>query len=346
LPRNLTLDEVKRILGEAQKVSLRDALVFRIMAGYGLSVGEIVGTPARQWDRQNKKWFPREPSLEGLQIQDLTEDGILVRRKMGRPTQTVPLNLELLRELREFIGKRTKGKIFEISESRVEQLAREHAQRAGIIEGNFRPQMFIDFYARHEGILPDALSQVSVAKTERKTMPVTINAHAMAQAALLELGNILGYDTYTSDPRKDPGKQFYEVVEVEGKKTAYPRTLGQIATLEEVPDFAPKRILDSVKKIDVIWFDKDGFPTFCFEVEHTTNVREGLLRQFQISRHVPNARFFIVAPEEQRGKFEKEVATYPFKQLQNRYVFKAYEDLVEFYDEAWRFHDLKSKFQL
>src|SRR2546430_15965015 len=88
MSRNLNLDEVRRILAVARKHSLRDALVFNLMAGYGLSVGEVVGTPNRRWDKQNKKWLPREPVVKGLQVQDLSKDGILVHRKMGRPTET------------------------------------------------------------------------------------------------------------------------------------------------------------------------------------------------------------------------------------------------------------------
>jgi len=346
MSRNLSLDEVRRILAVVEKRSLRDALVFKLIAGYGLSVGEVIGTPNRRWDKQNRKWLPREPVVKGLQIQDLTKDGILVRRKMGRPTETISLKPEIFQQFNDLIGKRTKGRIFELSESRVLQLTRRYAKEVGILDGKLPPQTFIRFYERHEGILPDALSQVSEAKVEgRKTAPVTISTHEMAQAALLELGNILGYDSYTSDPSKDPGEQFYEVVDLEGYKTVIPRTLGQIATLEEVPDFASKRILESAKDIDVIWFE-DELPIVCFEVEHTTNVKQGLLRQFQISKHVPNARFYVIAPEEQRTKFEKEVNTYPFKQIRSRYTFKSYEEFAEFYDGAWKFHDLTSNFEL
>ncbi len=345
MSRNLNLDEVRRILAVANKHSLRDALVFKLMAGYGLSVGEIIGTPNRRWDKQNKRWLPREPVVKGLQVQDLSKDGIFVRRKMGRPTETIAVKPEFFQELSELVGKRTKGRIFELSESRVLQLTRQYAKEASILDWELPPQTFIRFYERHQGILPDALSQVSEPKIEEtKTTPVKIIAHEMAQAALLELGNILGYDTYTADPSKDPGDQFDEVVEMEGYKTVIRRPLGQIATLDKIPDFAPKRVMESAKDIDVIWF-KDDLPVVCFEVEHTTNVKQGLLRQFQVSRLVQNARFYVIAPEEQRAKFEKEADTYPFKQIRDRYAFKSYEELVEFYGEAWKFHEAKSKFE-
>ncbi len=103
--------------------------------------------------------------------------------------------------------------------------------------------------------------------------------------------------------------------------------------------------MESARDIDVIWF-KEDLPVVCFEVEHTTNVKQGLLRQFQISKHIPNARFFVIAPEEQRAKFEKEVGTYPFRQIRNRYTFKSYPEFIEFYDWAWKFQKAKSKFQL
>src|SRR5438034_9002993 len=143
---------------------------------------------------------------------------------------------------------------------------------------------------------------------------------------------------------KDPGDQFYEVVDLEGYKTVIRRPLGQIATLDKIPDFASKRILESAKDIDVIWF-KDDLPVVCFEVEHTTNVKQGLLRQFQVSRLMQNARFYVIATEWQRAKFEKEADTYPFKQIRDRYAFRSYEGLVELYSEAWKLHDAKSKFE-
>ncbi len=341
MSRNLTLDEVRKVLAVAKKEGHQVYLVFKLIAGYGFRLGEVVGTEPRRRDYANRKWVRGEPSLKGLRVEELSGDEVVVHQRGGR-SQKRGLLPELTSELREHIGKRTRGRIFELSVTRVEQLAREYAKEAGLADWKeIHPHMFHDFFERHEGVLPNLLE----AKIERQSGSVEIGSHEGAQAALLELGNILGYDTYTSDPSKDPGKPFYEVVEAEGYKTTIPRTLGQIATLEKVPTFAPDNILESAREIDVIWF-KEDFPVFCFEVEHTTNVKQGLLRQYQISKHVPNARFYVVAPEEQRTKFEKEVETYPFRQIRNRYAFKSYPEFVEFYDEAWRFYDAKSKFQL
>ena len=149
---SLTLDSVQKIITEAEKVSLRDMIVLKLMAGYGLSVGEIVGTEPRRWDKQAEKWVAAEPNLKGLQIQDLSEDGVLVRRKTGGPTELIPLKREQILEIRKLIGKRTKGRIIELSVSRVEQIARQYAAKAGVLSGKVRPQMFRDYHRNNQGM--------------------------------------------------------------------------------------------------------------------------------------------------------------------------------------------------
>ena len=153
-----------------------------------------------------------------------------------------------------------------------------------------------------------------------------IAAHEDAEGVLIQLGNLLGFDTYTSDPSKMHA----------GKK------LGEIAVLKDIPAFTHQKILDAARKIDVIWF-KEEFPEYCFEVEHTTNVKDGLLRLYQV-RRLDWCKFFIVAPQEVYSKFEAEVVRDPFNSIRSRYAFKSYEALRLLYQVASKYHDLKSKF--
>ncbi len=152
---SLTLDDVQRIISaaatSAEKESFRDTLLLKLMAGYGLSIGEIVGTAPRRWEKQTEQWIAAEPNLKGLQIQDLSKDGVLVRRKMGGPTELIPLKPEHIAELRKLIGRRTQGRIFEMSVSRAEQIARKYAEKAGVLGGNVRPQMFRDYFRNNQG---------------------------------------------------------------------------------------------------------------------------------------------------------------------------------------------------
>ncbi len=153
-------------------------------------------------------------------------------------------------------------------------------------------------------------------------------SHWDAMAILIELGNMLGYVTYTADPSRKS--------EILNKK------LDEIALLKEIPPFTYKRHLDTVKNVDVIWF-KDEFPAYCFEVEHTTGVTMGLLRLYQI-RNFTNANFFVIAPSGIISKFQTEISKDPFHKIKKRYAFRSYNELVEFYEEAKRYHDLKDKF--
>lgn len=55
-----------------------------------------------------------------------------------------------------------------------------------------------------------------------------------------------------------------------------------LISLDAIPQFTTPSLLDTIKNIDVIWFE-DEFSVCCFEVEHTTGVTTGLLRFYQTS---------------------------------------------------------------
>ena len=151
--------------------------------------------------------------------------------------------------------------------------------------------------------------------------------HPDVQGILLELGNLLGYDTYSADPSKYFGEE----------------KLGDIATLDGVPDdYVPNRMFGDVKNIDVIWFE-DNFPMYLFEVEHTTGVTDGLLRLFQI-RKLGSSFLYIIAPSKVEAKFNREINKDPFFEIKERYSFRSYEELVEFFEATRAFVNRKSKF--
>jgi len=164
--------------------------------------------------------------------------------------------------------------------------------------------------------------------TEKLT---TVSTHEEAEGLLLELGNLLGYDTFVS--LRDRSKPYKE------------KTLGEIATLQEIPEFTFRETLEVVREIDVIWFRTEGYPEYCFEVEHTTNVKDGLLRLYQISP-LKGIKFFIVAPTEALSKFEIELSRIPFTRIKERYKFKSYQDLVSFLETATKYHCQKKDFGL
>lgn len=149
--------------------------------------------------------------------------------------------------------------------------------------------------------------------------------HSLLQGMLVELGNFLGHDTYSAN--QNPSYR--------------DTTIGEIATLDSLPGFTHKRILNTVRQIDIIWLE-DEFPVCCFEVEHSTDVTKGLLRMHQLAKF--QTQFFIVAPEEARRKFETEVSKAPFYQNRDRYYFRSYEEVESLYKLTKRFVEKRDEF--
>lgn len=157
---------------------------------------------------------------------------------------------------------------------------------------------------------------------------VTKLSHSDVQGILIELGNLLRYKTYVADPSKP----------YRGKK------LKDFATLSEIPQFTYPDTLKTAKDVDAIWFGADfpPYPVACFEVEHTTNVTGGLLRLYRLKGLGP--KFFIIARSDLKHKFESEVERTPFYEIKDRYIFRSYDQLVEFFGLAKRYHNLKKIF--
>jgi len=151
--------------------------------------------------------------------------------------------------------------------------------------------------------------------------------HSDIQAKLILIGSYLNYRTYTPD---------------RGKQSIY-GILGDLCSEKEIPkDSIPKLSIDTARFIDVIWFDEEGYPVYAFEVEHTTDITKGLLRLYQI--HKLHIRLYIIAEEENKLKFEREIQKSPFAKIKQEYVFKNYQELDEFFESVKNFTLVQEKF--
>ena len=163
-------------------------------------------------------------------------------------------------------------------------------------------------------------------KKEKEIRPkIKIKNHEEAEYYLLKLGEALEYLTYTADY----SKKFNEI------------KLGDIAMLKNIPDFTGERDKSSARLIDVTWFDDTENPKFCFEVEHSTSITKGLNRLIQLEQFY--VTFIIVAPEDKRSKFMTEMSKYPYRRLKDRFKFISYDELIDLYESALKFINLKDK---
>ena len=150
---------------------------------------------------------------------------------------------------------------------------------------------------------------------------IKIDSHEGAEYHLLELGNMLGYNTYTADSSVDYNH----------------KRLSETAILREIPDFTGERDKYSAKLIDIIWFNEDGNPAFCFEVENTTNVLTGLNRLYQLKQF--DVKLIIVAPEDKRTKFKIEMSKSPFRMIKDKFYFISYEELINLFESVTNYKE-------
>lgn len=154
-------------------------------------------------------------------------------------------------------------------------------------------------------------------------------SHYDLQAKLVLVGSYLDYRTFVPAPDKN-------------KKTIF-GILGELCTEKEIPKGAiPALSLNTIKFVDVIWFDEEGYPTHAFEVEHTTDITKGLLRLYQV--HKLRIKMFVISEEINKSRFQREVSKSPFAKIKNEFVFKNYDELDEFFQSVKHFSQVHVRF--
>jgi len=149
------------------------------------------------------------------------------------------------------------------------------------------------------------------------------SGHWEAIYYIIQIGKLLGYKTYVADPSRE----------------AFGKKLGDIADLSEVPSIL--KTAPEINRIDAIWYTHKP-PFFFFEVEDGGTMREALHRLYNAMPF--DARFFVICPGTNHDKFLKWVTTAPFKEFEERYNFRTYEELFDFYKEVKNYIDFRGKF--
>jgi hypothetical protein len=142
--------------------------------------------------------------------------------------------------------------------------------------------------------------------------------HGYYQGLLLEIGRFENFQTFV--PAQDQNRRFIE------------RPLRELATLSEPPAFTFPRLLRHAKTIDVAWYNRREFPDSFFEVEHSTDIQNSLLKflEFQDLR----TRFFIVADEARKREWSDKMNREAFEPLRGRVEFFSYEAVSKRHSNA------------
>jgi len=173
--------------------------------------------------------------------------------------------------------------------------------------------------------ITDFLHKIQKEKEPQKEKEKVVYQHTRIQGMLLEIGELKQYETYTYDKNKTfDGKQ-----------------LGFITTNKECPGFTyPNIIQQSVKFIDVIWFNKRKFPAYAYEVENSTDFRDALIKFCELQDFT--TKFFVVSPEVRRQKFYTEIKKGAFEPIVNRCQFRTYEEIEQYYQGLLSYSKVKN----
>jgi hypothetical protein len=140
----------------------------------------------------------------------------------------------------------------------------------------------------------------------------TAFTHSYYQGLLLEIGNMKGYRTYF--PAQDKNKRFLE------------KPLHEIAS-NKMLDFSYPNLVSRAKTIDVIWFNERKMPYSFFEIEHTTNIYNSLVKFVELQDFY--SKFYIIADKRREKEFNQKYESIAFSTMkkERRVEFIDYEEI-------------------
>ena len=136
--------------------------------------------------------------------------------------------------------------------------------------------------------------------------------HTYYQGLLLEVGNLRGLGTYS--PHHDKNHRFSDG-----------RRLSEISSLGGLPSFSYPHMVKRCSTVDVVWINGRGMPDSLFEVEHSTDIQNSLLKYSDLQDF--NARMVIVADKRRKEEYLQKIRCSAFGAISQRVHFLDYESL-------------------
>ena len=112
--------------------------------------------------------------------------------------------------------------------------------------------------------------------------------HSYYQGLILTIGNLKNFQTFL--PHQDKNRLFIN------------EKLADISTLDKIPLYSYENLVKRSATIDVIWFNERKMPHSFFEVEHSTDIQNSLLKFNDLQDF--SSRMFVVADKKRKSEFE------------------------------------------
>ena len=157
-----------------------------------------------------------------------------------------------------------------------------------------------------------------IAETEKNKNSSEVKEfnHGYYQGLILTIGNMKGLNTFV--PNQDKNRKFINT------------KLSEISNLESLPNFSYKSLIKRSSTIDAIWLNKRKMPHSFFEVEHSTDIQNSLLKFNDLQDF--NVRMIIVADRLRKNEYEHKIKYSSFIDINKRVKFLDYEALIKQYE--------------
>jgi hypothetical protein len=140
--------------------------------------------------------------------------------------------------------------------------------------------------------------------------------HSYYQGILLTIGNLRGYKTFS--PNQDKNRLFVN------------QPLKDVRTLQEIPPFSYEEFTRRCSTIDVVWFNNRLLPKSLFEVEHSTDFQNSLIKFSDLQDFY--TRMIIVTDDNRKREFLQKIRSSVFAEVAKRVDFLGYDSLVKQYE--------------
>lgn len=148
--------------------------------------------------------------------------------------------------------------------------------------------------------------------------------HGYYQGLLVEIGKFRHQTTYV--PAQDQNRKFID------------KCLGEITDTIELPAFTYDKLLKRARTIDVIWFNERQMPSYFYEVEHTTDIKNSLSKFYELQDFY--AGFYIVADASRKKDFDDKLHVSMFEPIEKRVKFIDYKRVADMYEGLKKINSL------
>lgn len=167
----------------------------------------------------------------------------------------------------------------------------------------------------HQHSLPDEM-----LATKEKTAHQIDFTHSYYQGLLVQLGNLRNYETFI--PPQDKNKVFL------GNER-----LGNLASRTNMYEFTYDAIVGRAQAIDVVWFNPRKLPASVFEVEHSTDMKNSLVKFVELQDF--RTDMIIVSDVSRRRQFDATLCLNAFEPIRKFVAFWSYQQLSQLHSKSF-----------